>query len=971
MGDVRHPAVYSIPPTRPFSDALVDGLLKRFGGDPMVLARGLILVPNSRAGVAIRDAFVRRAQNGLLLPRLAAIGDIDLDETIGAGLDPITDDPLPPAIDPLVRQLTLARLIQKQNGGDAAEAMRLAGELARTLDQLLVEEKTGVDLRAVDVGDLQQHWAKSLHVLDAILAEWPVALKEMGRIDRADRRNRQLDRVAQRWTADPPSGFVVAAGISTAAPAVARLLRVIALLPQGQVILSGLDPDLSDDDWAELAGTDRGPPVETHPQFHLRQLLDRMGIARAEVRTWDGGKSGKGAGRERAISYAFALPTTTRGWVHLDPRDVQLRDVHALTAATPSDEAQAIALAIREAVESPEKTVALVTPDRELARRVSAMLLRWGIQADDSAGQPLGSTPGGSLILAVAMAVAERFAPAALMTLLKHPLVWAGDDRLDWLDGARMLDLALRGPRPAPGLDGIDRFLEGGDDRQRPAREGVRAWWAMARNLLAPLDSARKSLAAQLATARAVATALAGDGVWSGPAGRALGDLLTTLESEAERGPELHDPATLPALLRPLLDAVAIRPAFGGHPRVFIWGLLEARLQSADLMILAGLNEGVWPQLPAPDPWLAPQIRRQLGLPGLERRIGLSGHDLASALGAPSVLLTRAARDARSPTIASRFWLRIEAMTGGVKPPALRYDRLARLLDAPVGLPQRAERPRPCPPPEERPRSIAVTDADRLAADPFAFYAKAMLGLRAIDPLDADPGGAWRGTLIHAVLERWAKDDDYAAGRLAPRMAAALDDARVHPLVRTLWLPRFTEAAGWIEQEVASRRTEGRFPLASEIKGDARHAGVTITSKADRIDRLPNGGLAIIDYKTGEPPNARQVAAGFAMQLGLVGLLAERGGFTGIDGKAEAFEYWSLSRDQKSRTYGKVASPVKGKSPPIAASDFVATIAAQFALSAGRWLTGNEPFEAKRRPEYARDDYDHLMRLEEWEGRDG
>jgi ATP-dependent helicase/nuclease subunit B len=310
-------------------------------------------------------------------------------------------------------------------------------------------------------------------------------------------------------------------------------------------------------------------------------------------------------------------------------------------------------------------------------------------------------------------------------------------------------------------------------------------------------------------------------------------------------------------------------------------------------------------------------------------------------------------------------------MTGGLKAPAVRYDRLARSLDAPVGLPQRAARPRPCPPAEDRPRSIAVTDADRLAADPYAFYAKAMLGLGALDQLDADPGGAWRGTLIHAVLERWAKDDNYAAGRLAPRMAAALDDARVHPLVRTLWLPRFTEAAGWIEQEVASRRSQGRVPLASEIKGEASHAGVTITSKADRIDLLPGGGLAIIDYKTGEPPNARQVAAGYAMQLGLVGLLAERGGFSGVGGKAEAFEYWSLSRDQKTRAYGKVTSPVSGKSPPIAASDFVATMAAKFAGYAERWLTGNEPFEAKRRPEYTRDDYDHLMRLEEWEGRDG
>jgi ATP-dependent helicase/nuclease subunit B len=970
MADARHPAVYSIPPTRPFSDALVDGLLAMHGDDPLALARGMILVPNSRAGLAIRDAFVRRARTGLLLPRLIAIGDIDLNENAGAGLDPITDDPIPPAVDPLVRQLILARLIQQQDASDAAEAMRLAAELGRTLDQLIVEEKSGADLRAIDAGDLQQHWSKSLNALHAILKAWPRALKDMGRIDRAERRNRQLDRLTERWRTNPPPGFVIVAGISTAAPAIARLLRAIAFMPRGQVILSGLDLHLSDADWAALAGDDRAPPVETHPQFHLRQLLDRMGVARAEVRAWEWGKAGHGAGRERTINHAFALPATTRGWVHLEAADVRLRGVHALTAPTPSDEALAIALAIREALERPERTVALVTPDRELARRVCAMLLRWGLQADDSAGQPLGSTPGGSLILALATASAERFAPAALMTLLKHPLVRAGEHRLDWLDGARALDLALRGPRPAPGLAGIDRFLAGSDDYQRAARENVREWWAAAHDLLLPIETAGGDLGARLATLRGVATSLGGDGVWSGPAGRALGDLLSVLEAEAANGPELRNPEALPALLRPLLDAIAIRPAYGGHPRVFIWGLLEARLQSADLMILSGLNEGVWPQIPAPDPWLAPQIRRQLGLPGLERRIGLSGHDLASALGAPSVLLTRSMRDARSPTIASRFWLRIEAMTGGLKPPELAFDRLARSIDAPLGKPARAGRPAPCPPRDERPKSIAVTDADRLAADPFAYYAKAILGLRVLDPLDADPGGAWRGTLIHAVLDRWAKDDGYAAGSLGPRMISALDDARVHPLVRALWLPRLTEAAHWIEARVTTGRAEGRVPMESEIRGSAEHAGVTITSTADRIDRLPDGGLAIIDYKTGEAPRPKQVAAGYAMQLGLVGLLAEKGGFKNVAGTAEAFEYWSLSRDPKTRAYGKVTSPVSGKATSIAAADFVDRIAAQFADTAGRWLTGNEPFEAKRRPEYARDDYDHLMRLEEWEGRD-
>ena len=197
-----------------------------------------------------------------------------------------------------------------------------------------------------------------------------------------------------------------------------------------------------------------------------------------------------------------------------------------------------------------------------------------------------------------------------------------------------------------------------------------------------------------------------------------------------------------------------MRPPYGGHPRIFIWGLLEARLQQADLMVLGGLNEGVWPALPAPDPWLAPKIRANLGMPGLEFRTGLAAHDFASALGAPNVLITRARRDSRSPTIASRFWLRLRAMTGGLaRDTAARTARARRSTipacsSRPAG---RARRRRTA----LRPRKISVTAVDRLKADPFAFYAQAMLGLRTLDPVDADHSAAWKGTAVHEVLEQW------------------------------------------------------------------------------------------------------------------------------------------------------------------------------------------------------------------------
>jgi ATP-dependent helicase/nuclease subunit B len=746
-----HPKVFTIPPHRAFADALAAGLIALHGKEKTGLARGLVLLPNNRAVRAVQDAFVRRSGGGLLLPRLVPVGDPELDERIGAMLEPLDADapPLPPAIEPELRLMLLARLVQARLGADAAEALRLAGELARTLDQLLIEEVAPAKLAdfAADLPELSLHWQKSLDQLQLILRDWPDLLRDRGVVDLATRRNLLLDAAARRWRERPPAGFVCAAGITFGGPAVARLSGLVARLETGMVVLPSLDLALADEEWEALGPHDpdpvtgrRRPPIETHPQFHLKLLLDRMSVGRFEVKPWRwGGGRDAPAARSRAIANAMAPPAFTRKWQQLKPAERRLSGVRALELADPAEEAQAIALALREALETPGRTAALVTPDRALARRVSAHLTRWGVAADDSAGRPLSQTPPGTLLLAAATAAAERFAPVPLLALLKHPLVMAGEERLGWLDGVRRLDLVLRGPRPAAGLAGIAAHLADRSGRDRELRGEAAAWWQGAARLLTPLEAAfeaEKDLDGLLAALREAVSRLAGDGAWSGNAGRAAATLLADLEAAAGQGPERASPRQLPALLERLLAAAAVRPPYGQHPRLFIWGLIEARLQHADLMVLGGLNEGTWPALPAPDPWLAPRLRAELGLPSLERRIGLAAHDFACALGAPQVLVTRARRDARAPAIASRFWLRLEAMTGGLT----RAPHCANGRRRSTGRPfEPAPRPAPAPPRGLRPKRISVTEVDRLKADPYAFYARKLLALPALDPVDADP----------------------------------------------------------------------------------------------------------------------------------------------------------------------------------------------------------------------------------------
>jgi ATP-dependent helicase/nuclease subunit B len=988
MPEARQPAVYAIGAQRGFADVLASGLLKRFGDDRLALARATLLIPNHRAGRAITEALVRHAASGLLLPRMVLIGDIDLDESLGALLDPLGDGvEIPPAIDPLERRFRLAALIAREGAGragadDPAETLRLACEYARVLDQLQIEEKSLDQLDTIDVeADLAEHWAAARDLFLRVGRAWAQELAGLDRIDPADRRNRLLDKAAQRWRERPPQCPIIAAGITTAAPAIARLLRSVADLPRGMVVLPGLDLDMDSALWEALGDPVTAPPdpgaeraerpAITHPQYHLKQLLHAMSVSRAEVEPWQTEpKTGPAADRARLLRSMFLPARLSDRWVTLEAADRRTRGIRIVEADNPDEEAQAIALLVRQALDVPARRIAIVTPDRSLAARVIAHLRRWDIEADDSAGEALPVTPPGRFLLAVAQCLADDFAPVALLDLFKHPLAQAGEARRAWMDEVRVLDRLLRGPRPAPGLAGIDGAIG-----NRP----LKAWWQEARGLLAAIahwPREPQPLSATVQAIAAVADSLSAQAVWTGLAGRCASDLVQQLLARTGT----HDPLVTPSqalnILARLMREKAVRPPYGKHPRVAIYGLLEARLQSADLVICAGLNEGVWPQIPSPDPWLAPMVRNALGLPPLEMRVGLAAQDLAGALASAEVVLTRARRDGSAPTVASRFLLRLQAVAPDRHMEDHETLALARRLDRRLP-PVRIERPAPRPSAAQRVRRLSVTELDRLRADPFAFYARRILALPALDPVDAEPSAAWRGTLVHEILEYWHREDGLDPAGLVPRACRYLDAANVHPLIKALWRPRLVAALDWIAETTAALAGEGRRMIDAERSGTFMIDGVEIRGKADRIDRMPDGTLGIVDYKTGKPPSPKQVEAGFALQLGLLGMMAERGGFVArdnqpeISGKASAFEYWSLTRS-KTGDFGYRDSPVGRKNSELTADTMLPTAEHFLREALDAWILGDAPFEAKLVPDQAiYTEYDQLMRLAEWYGRQG
>ncbi len=990
------PAIYSIAAHRGFADALVAGLVPRYREPGFGLARLTLLVPSSRAARTLSEAFIRHAgasgENGLLMPRMITVGDLDLDEKLGAALDPLGAADIPPACDPVRRWLALDRLIAEEREREGMATLpgrarlNLAREMARTIDRMLVEEKEPQDLwsdAVLDVmGNVADHWKRAIRLFLLVYVRWQAELAERGEVDAATRRNELFDRAAKRWRAEPPPHPIVAAGVTSAAPALARLLRVVADLPQGAVVLPDLDLAMDDPAWDELGragaaaepgGAVFGPgDALTHPQYHLKLLLGRMGVNRAEVQQWHRrGAAASEPERSRAISALFLPPKASRSWSRLEAKDRQLAGVRLMTSATVEVEAQAIALLVREALEQPEKRIAVVTADRGLARRVTQHLARWNIAADDSAGRPLALTPAGRLIGLLAGIAAHGPDPAALVSALGHPLVRGGDGeaRRAWLAGLRAFEKELRGPTPAPGFAPLRATAE---------KAEVEDWWAEVEALIAPLADWPQQIALDeaLTFLSTVAEDMAGTLVWEREDGRALGTMIEDLRGHAAALGTMIDSADIAGVLRDAMDAVAVRPGYGGHPRVAIYGLLEARMARADLVIAAGLNEGSWPQAPGADPLLAPAVLRALGVPGAEFRIGLAAHDLAGVLGAPEVVLSRALRDAAGPTLPSRFLLRVEALLGDDLAKEHRETAIPTLLThLDRTRPKAAAYPRPAPDPAPHQRDVAirVTALDRLLGDPYQFYAQAILDLRQMPPLAADPFSdpALRGTLVHDILDEWhrARKDDPALA-IAPFAQARFAAAQLHTLFRALTQPRLMAAFARFEEWIDSDAAEGRIVLASEVSGAITVDGVKVMGRADRIDRLADGTLAIIDYKTGRVPSKAEVKAGFALQLGLLGLIARGGGFASegvAAGEPTRFAYWSFGKHDDG--FGKQQSPLKlsSREGGLLPEEFLPHHSDKLSEAIRRYIKGLEPFTARENPDYqGYNEYDQLMRLDEW-----
>ncbi len=907
------PHLAALPFNAPFLDCIAETWLRTHGTN----TEGLILLPTRRSARALADSFLRAAGGQpLLLPRITAIGVLDEAPLALAGaLD------LPPAVEPAHRLAALTRLVmalpQEHLAGAADRAWRLARELAVLMDQA---ERAELDLeqalKRAAAEDYATHWQVTLDFLEIVTKIWPQWLEDQGLMNPAARQAKLLSAQAEAWSATPPSHPIWTVGMQGGIPSSFRLLRTVAHLPHGHVVLPGLDLTMDDPTWEALD--------DTHPQAGMRNLLAGLGATRGDVQLWECTPTGPAA-RVALLSTALLPAESLALWRDSTFESESLLGLSRLETADQQQEAVAIAMLLRDALEQPGHRAALVTPDRALAGRVAAELQRWGVLADDSAGEPLSHSPPAAFLRLLAATHADELGPVSLLSVLKHPLAAAGLPPAQLRATARALERAcLRGPRPQAGLAGLRQAIANQEPEARAPLEDLLTRLQTCLEPLLRLTNVALPpatlLAALIESAESLATTDERPGpaiLWSHEEGDALATTLAAALPHLTLLPD-QPPSVLPGLLDALLEGQSVRTrrALRGrnagqeHPRVFIWGLLEAQLQSVDTIILGGLVEGVWPPATDPGPWLSRPMRTRAGLPSAEETIGSAAHDfMANACAARTTILSCPRRLDGAPAVPARWLTRLEALLAGqgTQLPIHPASHWPSTLDQPTTV-QRLSPPAPRPPVSLRPRRLSVTEIETWLTDPYAIYARHILKLRPLDPLEQATDAADYGTVVHEGLHKFLEEHGHrwparAPEKLRAAMEHALETAKLRRALAEWWRPRLHRIAEWVcETERDRRSTQPLTALATEVKGSwdlPTPRGFRLTGRADRIERRADSTLAILDYKTGQPPTQADVDAGFAPQLLLEAAMAEDGAFPGIPGTATELAYWHLTGGYK------------------------------------------------------------------------
>ncbi len=1005
---------FTIDATDNFTHTLVKGVWERFGDNPLTLSDIRIFLPTRRACRAVANAFLQLSNGkAMVLPRLIPLGEADTDEETLIVHELASDKPdetvlnLRPAMPSMQRNLLLARHVMTAYPEmPMAQAVSLAKDLASFIDQSVT---AGIDfekLKNLVPEDYSEHWQKTLEFLDIVTHGWSKILEEYHVVDSATRRDELLRAQAKAWQKSPPSTPVIAAGINGSIPAALDLLRTIAELENGYIILPSLDTLMDDESWDKIG--------DTHPQKALKTIIDSIETDRSAVIQWlqPTPPDPRKTERLKLVSQLMLPAETSDKWQTLSATntlsaDTACKGINRIDCADESEEAAVIALILRETLETENKTALLITPDRKLARRVTHIMQRWGIIINDSAGAPLSQWGLGSFINLSLSFLANPADAVSFLALLKHNLCRCGHYSDQWhTKVARFETHALRGSRYKKDFSSYYKTAEHrakeaeGKKKSYPLEE-ITTFLDKIKDALSPLlamlDTGKNyPLADWLSTHVQILENLAttadkpgNEWLWRNEDGEAAALALTELLDQSTAMIAI-DFSGYAAMIQQLVLNRTVRPKTPAHPRVTILSALESRLLTADTVILSSLNEGHWPPESPNDPWMSRPMRAAYGLPSTDRFIGLAAHDFMNGFCADEVYLTRADRIDNAPSVKSRWLLRLETVLSRLDFEAdsllnRRYLSLAEQLET-IGESEKITigEPCPCPPVSLRPTGLSFTDIEKWLKNPYGIYAKHILKLRKLDELDGNTEHADKGTLFHAILERFVSDlidgkplDLHHLTAIAKEeFDAILMDETTKA---TLW-PIFEEVAVWFVEEQKKRQDDDSgkiIPLAAEQRAQwtIKEACVpfTLYGRVDRIDGYTDGSLEIIDYKTGTLPSETDIVSGYAPQLPLEALVAQESGLGNVEKKpVKAISHWELKAKKDKapeiKTIPKKANEAIGPIIDQAKQQLLAMIEAFYNTeNPASYRVTPDSQNIKETDNVRRyDDYKHLARESEW-----
>lgn len=962
--------IYTIPSSVSFVDTLAKGVLEKYGSDPYEFSNVTILLPNRRSCRALQEAFLRHSDRPMLLPAINPIGDFDEEEVILKS-DINNFHELPPVISPTEQRLLLTKLIDKWKSTDGigiSQSAYLAVELASFLDEIQREQVSTDSFSELAPEEFAAHWQITLDFLKIIVDRWPEILSQKGKTDPALHRNAVLELKAQYWNDNPSSYPVIAAGSTGSIPATAKLLKMIASLEKGQVILPGLDKYIDKESWELLE--------ESHPQFGLKHLLGFMKTSPDDVEIWNDIKiDSKGEGRIKIISEIMRPAVVSDKWQNIDELlKESLTGIKRFDLPVMQDEAHLIAIMMRKALEDKGRTAALVTSEKRLADMVSSIMQRWGVSLDNSSGYDLAKVPAAVFIRLVAQMALSKAAPVDLLSCFKHPLCAGGYKAVEFRNLARELEVtSLRGIRPQNDLKGIAKMLAG------KGNKSLCKWFDKISNIIEPFVNLAKKkkvnfadiLDIHLRTSQELCSTDKEDGalrLWGKDTGEQLKLFIDELLLSAVSLEEI-EPADYLGIFDAMLIGRKYRPKYGAHPRLSILSPMEARVQHYDLVILGGLNEGIWPASINADPWMNRPMRSDAGLGLPEKRIGQSAHDFVQLFCSKEVVLTRSDKIDGTQTIPSRWLLRLDAVSKIVRAeqvlkPESYWFKWIDLMNAPESICAIGE-PTPKPAREVRPDRLSVTNIEKLMRDPYSIYASKILKLKKLDDFDQEPGAREFGNFIHNSLDRFIKDYESITpenrhAKLLEYGRKEFDKMNLSESVNYFWWPRFERIADWFIENEESRHGNN-IDIKTEISGQYQFSnGFILYAKADRVEFYKDSNAMIIDYKTGTVPTFTDMKLGFAPQMALEGLIAVNDGFGCKVKDVTQLEFWRLT----------------GANPPAEIKDYNGEIPELISdadegvkklveiFSDEKTAYTSCP-DSKHAPRY--NDFEHLARVREWE----